>query len=242
MRVVRPVANRHIRKAFDDDLRGIAARIAEMGGLAEEQLQSAIETMVERDSVLAEQVIRADRRLDEMEMELERSAIEIMALRQPMADDLREVVASLKIASTLERIGDLAKNIAKRAIILNQSPPTKVINSVARMGRQTRTLMAESLDAYTARDEALAVAVWHRDIEIDEMHNSIFRELTTYMMEDQRTIGLCSQLLFVVKNFERIGDHSTFIAEMTYFVVTGQPLGDDRPKSNDWDEIRSPSD
>lgn len=208
-----------------------------MGGLAEEQLGSAIEAMRDRDTALAQEVIRIDKRLDQMEMDLEQAAIEVMALRQPMASDLREVVAALKIASTLERIGDLAKNIAKRTIVLNQSENVKVVSSIARMGKQTQTLVAEVLDAYTARDTALAVSVWKRDFEIDEMHNSIFRELTTYMMEDQRTIGLCSQLLFVVKNLERIGDHATFIAEMTYFVVEGKPLGDDRPKSNHWDGL-----
>jgi len=228
---------RHIVTAFDADLRGISGRIAEMGGLAEEQLTSAIEAMRMRDSVLAGGVIRSDSQLDRMEMELEKAAIEVMALRQPMADDLRQLVAALKIASALERIGDLAKNAAKRTLVLNQSPPMKVISSIVRMGNQTRTLMAEALDAYTARDEALAVSVWKRDVEIDEMHNSIFREIVTYMMEDPRTIELCSQLLFIVKNFERIGDHTTFIAEMTYFVVEGKPIGDNRPKSNDWDEI-----
>ena len=231
--------NRHIVTAFDADLRGVSARIAEMGGLAEEQLSSAIEALLSRDSSVASEVIQSDKRLDGMEMALEQAAIEIMALRQPMADDLREVVAALKIASTLERIGDLAKNVAKRTLVLNQSEPVKVMSSIGRMGKQVRTLMAEALDAYTARDTALAKSVWKRDVEIDEMHNSIFRELITYMMEDQRTISLCSQLLFVVKNFERIGDHTTFIAEMTYFVVEGRPLGDDRPKSNDWDEIPS---
>lgn len=229
----------HIVTAFDQDLRGISARIAEMGGLAEEQLSSAIEAMTNRDSEMAAEVIRTDKRLDGMEMALEKVAIEVMALRQPMADDLREVVAALKIASTLERIGDLAKNIAKRTLVLNQSQPIRMMGSIARMGKQVQTLMAEALDAYTARDTALSKAVWRRDVEIDEMHNSIFRELTSYMMEDHSTITLCSQLLFVVKNFERIGDHTTFIAEMTYFVVEGQPLGDDRPKSNDWDEIPS---
>ena len=227
----------HIRTAFDDDLRGISSRIAEMGGLAEEQLGQAIEAMSRRDSELATEVIRADKRLDEMEVALEKAAIEIMALRQPMASDLREVVAALKIASALERIGDLAKNVAKRTLVLNQSQPLKVMSSIGRMGKQTQMLMTEALDAYTSRDAALSVSVWKRDVEIDEMHNSIFRELITYMMEDPRTIGFCSQLLFVVKNFERIGDHTTFIAEMTYFVVEGRPLGDDRPKSNAWNEI-----
>lgn len=229
--------SKHIVTAFDEDLRGISARIAEMGGLAEEQLGSAIEALSTRDSELAADVIRSDGRLDRMEMLLEKTAVEVIALRQPMAGDLRELVAALKIASALERIGDLAKNVAKRTLVLNQSGPIRVMSSVVRMGRQTRTLMAEALDAYTARDTALALSVWKRDVEIDEVHNSIFRELITYMMEDPRTIGLCSQLLFVVKNFERIGDHTTFIAEMTYYVVEGLQLDADRPKSNNWDEI-----
>ncbi|MEM1298264.1 MAG: phosphate signaling complex protein PhoU [Pseudomonadota bacterium] len=227
----------HIVSAFDEDLRAISSRIAEMGGLAEEQLTSAIEALENRDGELAEEVIQSDKRLDQMELELEQAAIQLMALRQPMANDLRDVVAALKIASALERIGDLAKNVAKRTRVLNQEPHAKVTSSIGRMGKQVLQLMAETLDAYTARDPALSVSVWKRDVEIDEMHNSIFRELTTYMMEDQRTIGLCAQLLFVVKNFERIGDHCTFIAEMTYFVVEGKPLGDDRPKSNEWGDL-----
>ncbi len=229
--------SKHIVSAFDQDLQAISSRIAEMGGLAEEQLGSAIEALQNRDSELASEVIRSDKRLDRMEAQLEKMAVEVVALRQPMASDLREVIAALKIASALERIGDLAKNVAKRTLILNQSGPVRVMSSVVRMGKQTRTLMAEALDAYTARDAALSVSVWKRDVEIDEMHNSIFRELITYMMEDPRTITLCSQLLFVVKNFERIGDHTTFIAEMTYFAVQGRPLGEDRPKSSNWQEI-----
>ena len=231
------VQSKHIVSAFDQDLRGISAKISEMGGMAEEQLGSAIEALRNRDSELAEEVIASDKRLDQMEVELEQSAIEVMALRQPMAGDLRNVVAALKIASTLERMGDLAKNIAKRTLVLNQSEPLRVISSISRMGKQTQSLTAEALNAYTSQDTGLAVSVWKRDVEIDEMHNSIFRELTTYMMEDPRTIGLCSQLMFVVKNLERIGDHATFIAEMTYFVVEGKPLSDDRPKSNEWDDI-----
>ena len=231
----------HISSAFDDDLRKISTRIAEMGGLAEEQLASALEAMANRDDALAEQVIKADRKLDEMEIALEQAAIQVIALRAPVASDLRAVIAALKIASALERIGDLAKNIAKRTLILNQTHPLKVMSSIGRMGKQTQTLTAEALDAWTAGDKALAVSVWRRDVEIDEMHNSIVRELMTYMMEDPRNIGLCSQLLFVVKNIERIGDHTTFIAEMTYYVATGEPLTDDRPKVDNVGELTDPS-
>lgn len=208
-----------------------------MGGMAEEQLGSAIEALRTRDSELAQEVITSDKQLDSMEMQLEQSAIQVMALRAPMADDLREVIAALKISSTLERMGDLAKNIAKRTLILSQSDPLRVISSIVRMGKQTQSLTSDALHAYALRDKDKAIEVWKRDVEIDEMHNSIFRELTTYMMEDPRNIGLCSQLMFVVKNLERIGDHATFVAEMTYFVVEGKPLGDDRPKSSEWDEL-----
>jgi phosphate transport system protein len=220
----------HIVTAFDAELKNLSARISEMGGLAEEQLGEALEALRLRDTALAEEVIRADKRLDSLDLEFEEKAIQILALRQPMASDLREVVAAIKIASTLERIGDLAKNIAKRTIYLNEHPPVKVSNSIVRMGRQVQGLVSEVLDAYTAKDTDLAVSVWNRDAEIDDIHNSIFRELITYMMEDPHLIGLCSQLLFVSKNLERIGDHATFVAEMTYYVVEGAPLADDRPK------------
>ncbi|MEM6974047.1 MAG: phosphate signaling complex protein PhoU [Pseudomonadota bacterium] len=225
-------AGRHIVTAFDQDLKAISAGIAEMGGIAEEQLGNALEAVRARDTELAREVIAADRRLDALEMRLEEAAIQTLALRQPMAGDLREVVAALKIASTLERIGDLAKNTAKRAQVLNAEPPLRVASSIVRMGKQTQALFTEVLDAYTARDTELAVSVWQRDVEIDEMYNSVFRELITYMMEDPRVIGLCSQMQFVAKNLERIGDHATFIAEMTYFVVEGRPLDDPRPKGD----------
>lgn len=230
---------RHIVTAFDAELRTISAKIAEMGGVAEEQLALALDAVRSRDSDLAEEVILADIRLDSLEMKLEELAIQTLALRQPVASDLREVVASLKIASTLERIGDLAKNIARRGKTLNDSQPLRVASSIVRMGRQSQILLTEVLDAYTARDTDLAVSVWRRDVEIDEMHNSIFRELITYMMEDPQLIGLCSQLLFIAKNLERIGDHTTFIAEMTYFVVEGRPLGDRRPKGDPIDALPS---
>ncbi|MEM7527671.1 MAG: phosphate signaling complex protein PhoU [Pseudomonadota bacterium] len=224
--------SRHIVTAFDLELRDIGARISEMGGIAEEQLGNALEAVRLRDNALAREVVAADVRLDRLEQQLEEAAIQTLALRQPVASDLRQVVAALKIASTLERIGDLAKNIAKRAQYLNEGQPLKVQGSILRMGRQTQAAFTEVLDAYTARDTDLAVRVWRRDIEVDEMYNSVFRELITYMMEDPRVISLCSQFLFVAKNLERIGDHATFVAEMTYFVAEGKPLTDERPKAN----------
>lgn len=229
--------SRHIVSAFDEELQAITARISEMGGLAEEQLSLSLDAVRLRDPAIARKVIESDRRLDLMDTKLEEAAIQMLALRQPMAADLREIVAALKVSSTLERIGDLAKNVAKRAQVVIEGQPLKVTGSIVRMGKQTQGLLSEVLDAYTSRDTGLAVSVWKRDVEIDEMYNSIFRELTTYMMEDPRVISLCSQLLFVAKNLERIGDHATFIAEMTYFVVEGQPLGDDRPKGDPMGEL-----
>jgi phosphate transport system protein len=231
---------RHIVSAFDAELQTISARIAEMGGVAEEQLTLALDAVRSRDSQLAEEVILADKRLDRMEMELEELTVQTLALRQPMAGDLREIVAALKIASTLERIGDLAKNIGRRSKYLNATQPLRIASSIVRMGRQSQTLLTEVLDAYTTRDTDLAVSVWSRDVEIDEMHNSIFRELITYMMEDPQLIGLCSQLLFIAKNLERIGDHTTFIAEMTFFVVEGRPLDRARPKGEPMGELPIP--
>ncbi|MDT8344265.1 MAG: phosphate signaling complex protein PhoU [Thermohalobaculum sp.] len=228
---------RHIVTSFEEELQAITARISEMGGLAEEQLGQSIEAVRLRDGALARQVIASDDRLDAMDTQLEHDAIQMLALRQPMANDLRQIVAALKVSSTLERIGDLAKNIAKRTQVVIEGQPLKVTGSIVRMGKQTQALLSEVLDAYTSRDTAIAVSVWKRDVEIDEMYNSIFRELTTYMMEDPRVISLCSQLLFVAKNLERIGDHATFIAEMTYFVVEGKQLGDDRPKGDPLGEL-----
>ncbi|MGF1658682.1 MAG: phosphate signaling complex protein PhoU [Rubrimonas sp.] len=227
----------HIVSAFDSDLQQLSTKISEMGGLAEELLSQALEAVQRRDAALAAEVVARDKVLDRMEAELELLSIRTLALRQPMANDLRETIAALKIASTLERIGDLSKNIARRSQALTRGQPIHLAAPVVRMGRQTLIQLTEVLDAYTARDTALALSVWRRDVEVDEMYNSLFRELITYMMEDSRTIGLCSQLLFVAKNLERIGDHTTFIAEMAYYVVEGEPLGDDRPKGEPLDAM-----
>lgn len=229
--------SQHIVSAFDEDMRTITSKISEMGGLVEEQLANVIEAVARRDDGLAGQVIERDREVDQRDAELERLAIRLLALRQPMAVDLRETIAALKISSTLERIGDLAKNVGRRSRMLTRKPALPVVTPVARMGRQVLAQLNDALDAYSARDTTLAMSVWRRDVEVDELYNSLFRELVTYMMEDPRTIGLCSQLMFVVKNFERIGDHATFIAEMTYFVVEGKPFPDERPKGEALDQL-----
>ena len=156
--------------------------------------------------------------------------MKVIALRQPVAADLRVLIAAMKIASTLERIGDLAKNIAKRAIPLSSARPVKLTTSIVRMGRQTLTQLSDVLNAHASRDVDLAVQIWNQDYEIDELYNAIFREVVTYMVEDSRLIGVGAQLMFIAKNLERIGDHTTHISEMVYYIVTGNSLGDDRPK------------
>jgi phosphate transport system protein len=222
----------HTVKAFTEQLEALSTSIAQMGGLAEAQLADAIEAIARRDTARAEAVVGGDRRVDELQQQIEEQALRLLALRQPMAVDLRETLAAIKTAGELERIGDLAKNIAKRAIVLNREPPIRLTQSLARMGGQTLSQLKLVLDAYSDRDAESAEMVWKQDGDIDEMYNSLFRELLTYMMEDPRTIGLCTHLLFIAKNMERAGDHCTNIAEVVYHMVTGGHLATDRPKAD----------
>ena len=220
----------HIVSAFDEDLIQVQAKISEMGGLCEELLAKALESVQDRDARMARSVIERDRLLDAMETTVEESVVRIIALRQPVAADLRVLIAAMKIATTLERIGDLAKNIAKRAIPLSSARPIKLTASIVRMGRQTLTQLSDVLNAHASRDVDLAVRIWNQDVEVDEMYTAIFREVVTYMVEDSRLIGVGAQLMFIAKNLERIGDHTTQISEMVYYIVRGESLGDDRPK------------
>jgi phosphate transport system protein len=220
----------HIVSSFDEDLVQIQARISEMGGLAEEVLSKALKSVQNRDAALAREVIERDEAIDAMEKQIEESVVSVIARRQPVAEDLRILIAAMKIASTLERIGDLAKNIAKRAIPLSSARPVKLTSSIVRMGRETLTQLSDVLNAHASRDVDLAVQIWNQDVELDEMYNAIFREVVTYMVEDSRLIGVGSQLMFIAKNLERIGDHTTHISEMIYYIVRGESLGDDRPK------------
>jgi len=222
----------HIVKAFTEQLEGLATSVAQMGGLAEAQLADAIEAIARRDNALAETVIAGDPRIDQLQQQIEDQALKVLALRQPMAVDLRETLAAIKIASELERIGDLAKNIAKRALVLNREPPIRLTQSLARMGRAALSQLKLVLDAYSDRNAEGAESVWRNDGEIDEIYNSLFRELLTYMMEDPRTIGLCTHLLFIAKNIERSGDHATNIAETVYHMASGGHLSNDRPKAD----------
>jgi len=223
----------HIVKSFHDQLEALGTGIVQMGGLCETQLANSIDAIVRRDMALAEQTVLLDSRVDQLEQQIEQQAMRLLALRQPLAVDLRETLAALKISSDLERIGDLAKNVAKRVLAVSRDAPDQhLTQGLARMGRQALAQLKNVLDAYAKRDANAAVTVWKRDEEIDELYNSLFRELLTYMMEDPRKIGPSTHLLFIAKNFERIGDHATNIAEIVHYVVTGAKMGDARPKSD----------
>ena len=230
----------HTVKSFGEQLEALSALVAQMGGLAEAQFAAAIEAISRRDSVAAERAVAGDVRIDEIQQEIEDRALKLLALRQPMAVDLRETLAAIKTAAELERIGDLAKNIAKRALVLNREPPIRLTQSLARMGKAAQNQLKEVLDAFTSRSAEEAERVWNRDGEIDEIYNSLFRELLTYMMEDPRTIGLCTHLLFVAKNIERSGDHCTNIAEVVYHMVRADHLSNTRPKADTTSETSVP--
>ena len=221
----------HTLRAYDEELEGLTAELSRMGGLAEVEVSDSVRAIARRDVALAQAVIARDARLDEIETEIERRAIRMIALRQPVADDLRRTVAALKISSNLERCGDLAKNIAKRALVIAESDPiTPLTRSIERMGELVQGRLKDVLDAFASRDIDRARAVWQRDQDVDEHYDSIFRELLTYMMADPRTITSCAHLLFVAKNLERIGDHATNIAEIILYEVTGEQITDQRPK------------
>ena len=222
----------HIVSAFDEDLGKLRNLIAQMGGLAEDQFGKAIDALSTSDRVKAEHVIAADDKIDTLEKEVEDNAIKLIAMRQPMAGDLRAIMVAIRISSDLERIGDLAKNIAKRTLAVNEPLPRSVNAGMNRMADLALEQLADVLDAYASLDTQKAIDVWHNDSRIDTLYNSVFRELLTYMMEDARTIGMCTHLLFGAKNIERIGDHTTNIAENIHYLVTGHPLDGPRPKED----------
>jgi len=223
----------HTMKAFDTDLQELSRMVAEMGGLAEKQVAEAVDALAKRDTALAQRVTAADVEIDNLQREIEEKSVLTIARRQPMAVDLREVVGALRLANDLERIGDLAKNIAKRVIALNgEFPPPKLIRGVEHMADLLLGQLKTVLDAYARRDDAKAMAVWRGDEEIDAVCNSVLRELLTYMMEDPRNITFCIHLLFCAKNIERMGDHATNIAESVHYIIEGKPITDQRPKGD----------
>ena len=228
--------NSHTVRAYGDELNQITADIARMGGLAEAQIADAVESVARRDALLAQTVITRDGRLDELQREIERKAIRLIALRQPVATDLRRTVAAMKIATDLERTGDLARNIAKRGLSLTDSEPlAPLTRSIERMGKLVAKRMKAVLDAYASSELAGAIDVWNHDDDVDEHYNALFRELLTYMMADPRTITSCAHLLFMAKNLERIGDHATNIAEKIHSEVTGDELEAVRPRQPETD-------
>ncbi|MCW5695961.1 MAG: phosphate signaling complex protein PhoU [Bauldia sp.] len=221
----------HTVSAFDDELREIGRSVAEIGGLAEQMVERAMSALVRLDAELAQRIIADDYKVDRLQHEIEEKAILLIARRQPMARDLREVVAAIRIAADLERVGDLAKNIAKRVIALQgQFQPQSLVHGVEHLAELSLEQLKHVLDAYAGRDTDAAMAVWRRDEEVDALYTSLFRELLTYMMEDPRNIGFCTHLLFCAKNIERIGDHATNIAETVHYQITGVMLTDERPK------------
>ncbi|MEI8395285.1 MAG: phosphate signaling complex protein PhoU [Rhodospirillaceae bacterium] len=226
------MSKEHIVRSFSEQLRRLSTLITQMGGTAEAQIETAVRAVAKRDAVLAASVVQSDARLDEYEREIDAESIRMLALRQPMAGDLREIVSSLKIASDLERIGDYAANIAKRAVVLAQVPAVRPVGGIPRMGRLVQEILKEVLDSFVSRDLEKAISAWRRDEELDDLYTSLFREVLTYMMEDPRTITPCTHLLFIAKNLERIGDHATNIAETIHFMVVGHSLTEARPKGD----------
>src|SRR3954451_22710681 len=222
----------HTVVAFDAELATLHRKIAEMGGLAEQQLISAMEALVGRDEELASRIIGRDADLDRGEHEVEALAVRVLALRQPMAKDLREVIAALKISTNLERIGDFFSNCAKRVMALTQVPPTGPMKSLSRMGKTAATMVQDVVKAYVDEDFDLAMAVRARDAEVDAVYTSLFRELLTYMMESPQQITACTHLMFMAKNIERIGDHATNIAETVCFLVRGRLPDEERLKED----------
>jgi phosphate transport system protein len=224
----------HIVRSYDQDLEALRRGIAEMGGIGEKMMAESVEALTKRNADLARKVIAADKRLDVLQRDLEDKSVYTLLKRQPVAVDLREVVSVIRIASDLERIGDLAKNIAKRSLAISDQfqAPQRPLAGMAQMSKLVLSQLKAVLDAYASGDAEAAIMVWSSDGEIDALNTSLFRELLTYMMEDPRQITFCTHLMFCTKNIERIGDHATNIAETVHYQITGQALDVDRPKGD----------
>jgi len=225
-------AREHTLKAFDADLDRLRALIAEMGGLAEHAIGEAMRCLVQRDLDGAMAIVRDDVKLDKLEIEAERRVVQLIALRAPMAGDLREAVAALKISGVVERIGDYAKNIARRVPLLEDSSQLEPLSLLPEMARIAAQMVHDVLDAFVRRDAEAAVRVVERDQAVDDFYDSIFRTLLTFMMEKPQTIGQSAHLLFVAKNLERVGDHATNIAEMVYYAATGEHVAEHKKKAS----------
>ena len=225
-------APEHLVKSYDQELKRLRNLLTEMGGIVESQVALAADAIMTLDPAAATRVVEEDPKVDALEREAEQFVIRLLALRQPMAGDLRQIVASLKITGELERIGDYAANVAKRTIVLAQYSMPYSLGGLGHMARLVQEHLKTIIDAIGESDAGKAIEVWRSDQVVDDMYNAIFRELITYMMEDPRNITPCTHLLFIAKNLERIGDHETNIAEMVHYAVKGEVLPDARPKGN----------
>ncbi len=227
-------SNAHIVSAYDEELEFLVRRISEMGGIAERMLGESVTALINADAGLSQKVISDDLILDEAERQIGEKAVLIIAKRQPMASDLRNIIGSIRIAADLERVGDMAKNIAKRVIVVDgMVQPKKLVRGLEHLSELAQAQLKEVLDAYATRSGETANSVRERDEEIDAIYTSLFRELLTYMMEDPRNITSCTHLLFCAKNIERIGDHATNIAEQVYYIATGEQFSTERPKDDE---------
>lgn len=225
-------APEHMVKSYEQELKRLRTLLTEMGGIVESQVAAAAEAIATLDPTAAMRVVEEDPKVDALEREAEQFVIRMLALRQPMAGDLRQIVAALKITGELERIGDYAANVAKRTIVLAQFSLPYSLGGLGHMAQLVQEHLKTIIDAIGESDAEKAIEVWRSDQVVDDMYNAIFRELITYMMEDPRNITPCTHLLFIAKNLERIGDHETNIAEMVHYAVKGEVLPDARPKGN----------
>lgn len=223
----------HIVRSYDEDLRRLRDMTARMGGLAERQVADSTRALVRRDTTLASEVVQRDAQIDQLEREIEAFCVRLIALRQPMAADLRVIIGAMKASNDLERIGDYARNAAKRAIVLASLPPLGSLNGFERMAHLVQENLKAAMDAFVANDADAARRVWEADEPVDAIYNGIFRELLTFMMEDPRNITAATHMLFIAKNLERIGDHTTNIAERIHFAVRGDSLPEERPKADE---------
>jgi phosphate transport system protein len=238
-----PLPSEHIVRSYEDELKRLREMVARMGGLAERQVADATTALIRRDTDLASEVIGRDGEIDALETEIENFCVRLLALRQPVASDLRLIVAAMKISTDIERIGDYARNAAKRAVVVSQQPLLGSLNGFQWMARLVQENLKDAMDALVKEDAEIAERVWAADAPVDDIYNGIFREMLTHMMEDPRNITAATHLLFIAKNFERIGDHATNIAEIVHYAVLGRNLPEDRPKSDSsaYAVVRPPS-
>jgi len=222
----------HISRSFEEQLKKLREMVARMGGLAERQVADAAYALIRRDTELAAEVIGRDGEIDQLERDIESFSVRLLALRQPMASDLRFVIAAMKVSNAIERIGDYARNCAKRAVVISQQPQIGGFQGFQYMSQLVQQNLKEAIDSLVNQDAAAAERVWAADANVDEVYNGIFRELLTHMMEDARNITAATHLLFVAKNYERIGDHATNIAETVFYAVRGCALPEERPKGD----------